>query len=374
MTERKNDGVVVYRGKTGTTTFRIKFRDSDGVQCMETVGTAREGMTRTKAAKIRRQRLGDVDKGWKKPTALTFAEYAESWFAQGEAKRGWKPGTVKVYGITKRRLIDEFGQMPLGAIAEEHVAAYIAGSKLGASTVRRDASCLHAIFRSARKAKLVQSNPAADAELPKLPKRRWRLLKPGEFTTLSRAFSDERARMIFLTLALTGLRRSEVRGLRWANVSLTEARLQVVESKSDEGERHVALTPMLVRELEAWFARTPYRSDTDYVFAHPRRGSPADFCNWYPGQWRKALKAAGVTDYIRPCHDQRHTALTNLAAGNASGPQLMAIAGHRSYATTKKYIDLAGVVFHDQAAALEQRLVGDVSTTVSTNIGASQPV
>jgi hypothetical protein len=51
----------------------------------------------------------------------------------------------------------------------------------------------------------------------------------------------------------------------------------------------------------------------------------------------------------------------------------MAIAGHRSYATTKRYIDLAGVVFHDEAAALEQRLVGGVSTNPSTNLRAPQP-
>jgi integrase len=369
----KSDGVIVYEGKNGTT-FRIKYRDSDGVQCMETVGTTRAGMTRTKAAKLRRQRLGDVDKGWKKPAALTFADYAEAWFAQGEAKRGWKPNTVSVYRITKTRLVDEFGRMPLGAITEEHVAAYIAASKLGASSVRRDAACLHAIFKSAKKAKLVQSNPAADAELPKLPKRRWRLLKPGELPTLSKAFGDERARMTFLLLTLTGLRRCEARALRWRDVSLTEAKLQVVVSKTDEGERHVALSPMLVRELEAWFAKTPYKAETDYVLAHPEKGSPTDFSRWYPEQFRKALKAAGITDYIRPCHDMRHTALTTLAAGNTSGPRLMAIAGHRSYATTKKYIDLAGVVFHDEAAALEQRLTGDVSTNPSTNLRAPEAI
>jgi hypothetical protein len=36
----------------------------------------------------------------------------------------------------------------------------------------------------------------------------------------------------------------------------------------------------------------------------------------------------------------------------------MGIAGHRSMQTTKQYVHLAGVVFRDEAALLEQRLLG----------------
>ena len=36
----------------------------------------------------------------------------------------------------------------------------------------------------------------------------------------------------------------------------------------------------------------------------------------------------------------------------------MAKAGHRSMATTRQYLHLAGVVFRDEAAALEQRILG----------------
>ena len=60
---------------------------------------------------------------------------------------------------------------------------------------------------------------------------------------------------------------------------------------------------------------------------------------------------------MRPFHDARHGALTNLAAaGVVSLPAIMGIAGHRSPATTKQYVNLAGVVFRDEAAALEHRM------------------
>ena len=48
---------------------------------------------------------------------------------------------------------------------------------------------------------------------------------------------------------------------------------------------------------------------------------------------------------------------TNLAAtAEVSEVALMAIAGHRSFATTQQYVHLAGRVFPDAAAALERRL------------------
>jgi len=77
---------------------------------------------------------------------------------------------------------------------------------------------------------------------------------------------------------------------------------------------------------------------------------------WYTDQFNKALKKAGITDYVRPFHDMRHTALTNEAATGKSNPiALMAKAGHRSMNTTRQYLQLAGVVFHDEAEALEAR-------------------
>lgn len=49
----------------------------------------------------------------------------------------------------------------------------------------------------------------------------------------------------------------------------------------------------------------------------------------------------------------------------------MSKAGHASMATTKRYPHLAGTVFGDEAAALERRLLGEVSTGLSTDLWAT---
>jgi len=102
---------------------------------------------------------------------------------------------------------------------------------------------------------------------------------------------------------------------------------------------------------------TAFKGDNELVFCHGMRGSK--ICQeWYAGHFRKALTAAGITDYVRPFHDARHGSLTNGAAAGESPIALMARAGHRSMASTNKYVHLAGVVFHDEAAALEERMLG----------------
>jgi integrase len=146
-------------------------------------------------------------------------------------------------------------------------------------------------------------------------------------------------------------------GLRWRHVNLVERTLRVEESKSEEGERLIALPRTLLDALAEQFTASPYRTDHDFVFCHPERGTRLD-AEWYRSQFLAALAAAGVDGKIRAFHDMRHTALTNLAATGASPIAVMATAGHRSMQTTKGYLHLAGVTFREEASALERRLLG----------------
>jgi integrase/recombinase XerD len=151
---------------------------------------------------------------------------------------------------------------------------------------------------------------------------------------------------------------------------MLDGTIRVEEPKSEEGERLVALPHSLASKLADHYQETKFRGDADFVFAHPKLGSKVDD-GWYPDRFTAALKAAGITDYIRPFHDLRHTALTNLAATGASPIAVMATAGHRSMSTTRRYLHLAGVVFRDDANALERRLLGVES---STHLSAPEPI
>jgi len=348
--------VIPYRGKRGTTWF-VKFADADGRQVKQRLGPEAEGWTRRKAERELRHRLADVErKGWRKPAALTFASYAETWFTEGERRRRWKPTTVAQYRSVRGRLVDEFGPLLLEAVRPRHVAAYIAAMSdtHGAATVSRDVSVLHAILRTAQREELVGSNAAAAAERPKLPRREWRILQPQEVGRVARAFTDEQYRTVFWTLVLTGVRREELRRLRWRDVDLVESVLRVRDAKSERGLRAIALAPMLAELLWQRRRETAFQGDGELVFCHPQKGTPLGV-DAYAEAFAEALAAAGISDHVRPFHDLRHASLTNGAAAGESPIALMTRAGHANMSTTQTYLHLAGVVFPDEARRLEDR-------------------
>jgi integrase len=179
---------------------------------------------------------------------------------------------------------------------------------------------------------------------------------------------------VFLTLVLTGIRRNELRGLRWRSIDLIENVLKVEDSKTEMGVRAIAIPTTLAEELWQHRRTSTFCGDDERVFCHPKTGGPLD-----PADFRNALDAAFKTagldkpEGFRPFHDLRVTAITNDALAGANPIAIMTKAGHTNMATTKIYLKLAGVVFRDEAEQLERRLLG-LSTQLSTHMTAPEPV
>ncbi len=369
--------VVVYNGKRGRV-FRMKFTDSTGHQHMETLGPEKAGSeivwTRRKAEKALRDRLADVEaKRWRRASPLTFEEWARTWLEQGESRRSWKPRTSTAYATVVDRLTDAFRGKRLAELRPGDVAAYIERQTRGGSapaTVNRDVSILHDILKVAVREELIDSNPAAGAERPRIRQKRWRILKPAEVALVARSFTDEQARVVFLTLVLCGLRRHELQALRWQDVDLVDSVLRVADSKTEDGVRSIAIPPSLAEALWQHRRGSSYQGDDELVFHHPDRGTIYR-AETFADQFSAALATAGITDHMRPFHDLRHTAITNDAASGSSPIAVMTKAGHSDMRTTKRYLHLAGVVFRDEAERLEQRYGLGLSTEPSTEPAAA---
>lgn len=360
--------------------LRLKYADASGRQVMETLGPAKTkqqpgGVTRRVAERELRDRLSKVDRGWRRPKPLTFADYSRCWLDEGERKLRWKINTVKAYETVVARLVEHFGPMQLGTIRPRHVADYVNErvKSFEPATVNRDVSILHFILKTAKRQELVESNAAEGAERPKVRQRKWRILKPVEVGLVARAFEDAQAKAVFLTLVLTGLRRSELLSLRWRDVDLVENVLHVVDSKSEDGVRSIAIPPMLAEELWQQRRRSLFNGDGELVFSHPERGTTYS-ADTFRDALDAALAAAKVDAHVRPFHDLRHTAITNDAASGASPIAVMTKAGHADMRTTKRYLHLAGVVFREEAERLEQRLLGGTSTGSSTDLSALERI
>jgi integrase len=97
---------------------------------------------------------------------------------------------------------------------------------------------------------------------------------------------------------------------------LTERRLRVVDSKSEEGRRSVAI-PLLLEELERHYQRTTFKGDDERVFTSRTGGKY--WVERYGTAFKEALVAAGVEKQPRRLHDARHGALTAMAASGSQG-------------------------------------------------------
>jgi integrase len=374
-------------GSTGVTTFSLKFIDADGAQAWERLGTDVDGWTDKKARAELEQRLVDVRReGLRRPADTTFRTVAQEWLDMYPTSKRLKRSTKDGYRtIVEKHLIPNLGTLRIDELdvhALDHYVARTLADGAEPGSVNRHLNVVSLIVKAARKRGLIRENPVELVDRPKERKRRWRILDPAEVQRVQVAFGElldgetdeqarawiRQARVVFMVVYGTGLRRSELRGLRWSRVRLADPAgptIRVEETfvrnqpdipKSDASERTVALGDVVADLLFEHRAATPYDGEDDRVFVS-QTGHAIDPTK-YARTFRAALKRANVTGYVRPFHDGRHGHITNAAAAGVPAHALQAQAGHADFSTTKRYIDLAGVSFRDEARLAEARLFG----------------
>jgi integrase len=182
--------------------------------------------------------------------------------------------------------------------------------------VRKVLGSLSALVGDAQERGLVAVNVAKDISkrrrVSQGEKRAKGKLKVGvDIPTLEevRAFVSAlsgRWRPMMLTAVFTGLRSSELRGLKWDDVNLKAGEIHVVRRvdefgvfgppKSESGERVVPLPPMLVNALKEWRLACP-KTDENLVFP-TKNGTPQSHANAINRGLIPSMIAAGVTTTV----------------------------------------------------------------------------
>jgi integrase len=228
--------------------------------------------------------------------AVSLAEAGERYLAHLANGLERKPTTIQDYRIMlDRHLLRFFGDVRLGAIGSEKVAAFVNSQRragLAANTVRNHVNFLHGLLGFTVKRGWIAVNPVDQVDKPRQARnreQRIQFLSPPEVEALIRAVPNdvlgEVERPLYLTAALTGLRIGELLALRWRDVDWVAGRIRVAESytrgtfgspKSVRGVRSVPLADRLAGELERHFQTSAYQADDDLVFCHPQIGSVLD--------------------------------------------------------------------------------------------------
>jgi integrase len=375
---------VVRRPGKRAATWAIKFRDAEGRQVWETLGSEPE-WNETRAQRELGKRLQAVERErWRKPQRVTFADFAARFERDYLPGRNLKPSTQIDYRLTIRRhLRPFFGHLDLSSIEPADVDAYIADktASLAPKTISNHLSLLGVMFKTARRWRLVRVNPLEEVESPRVEQREMHVLTEAEIARLLTAYQELQVqvsdagdpewwaltrRLVQVALG-TALRRGELLALRWRDVELLEHRLTVREAyvrgrfqtpKSRASRRTIELGPRTAEVLREQWRQSLYQADESLVFCHPALGTPLDPSKISREYMRPALEKAGILKPFRPWHDLRHTALTHEAAAGNPQAYVQLKAGHSQGTITERYIHAAQVLFPGAAAKGETRMFG----------------
>ena len=270
----------------------------------------------------------------------TFSAFVEEWLQQYEVT--WKPSYQgKIRDILNKHLLPNFGKKRVGDFTKAEILDYRAKlakapsdsqRALSPSRVNQILALLRQILAEAADRYNV-TNPA-DAVKP---------LRQGrtEIDPLSleevKAFLDtvEPAyREYFLVRFFTGMRTSEIDGLRWRYVDLQSRQIQIRETlvkgrhaqstKTTASERFIDMSSQVEAALRKQYQRTG-GDEGAFVFQSPK-GGPIQYNNLSNRIWYPTLEAAGLRR--RRPYQTRHTAATLWLASGESPEWIARQMGH----------------------------------------------
>jgi integrase len=288
----------------------------------------------------------------KPKTLATFVD--EVWLPKAEAKiaqGSLQASTLEVDRSTLRcHILPAFGSLPITAIDLEAVERWqdsLCAAGQSNYSVRRIVTTLSGVLQLAQRYKHIPYNPVRDVEKP--PARRMRepvSLNVADFHRLAESAPGLDEHRMILVAAFTGLRISELFGLRWSNVNLnTEGAetLLVLEQvykgkrvdrpKTPSGARKVPLSPPAVTALRAQHIEGRPSAD-GLVFPSPN-GRPWHASNFNRRAWDPIRKAAGLPG-LR-FHDLRHFYVSRVRDAGLSSVLSEQLVGHSDERTHRGY-------------------------------------
>ena len=291
--------------------------------------------------------------GFIKPTKETFGSFLQR-YLDDYISTQIRATTLEAYQQRGKHLIDGLGHIPVSELREEHIHKYYRekSKTLSPGTLIKHHNLLRSALSQGVIWRTLTRNVAEAVKPPKVSRKEMRALTGPEVHRMLEACEDTAWHSIFHTLTWTGLRRSELLGLRWKDVDLILASLRVVQSvqrlntgefivqepKTASGRRTIALSPascLVLREhrekqeADATLLGRQLAED-DLVFSHPD-GSPRD-PSTLTLAFRRLTRRVGL-DGVR-LHDLRHT-MASLYLEQGVNPKTVAERlGHASVTIT----------------------------------------
>lgn len=319
--------------------------------------------------------------------SITIADAGELWIERAERDQLVRSTRRQYRQHLTHHISPTLGKVKLSDLTAPRVYSFIDDmlQTTSRATARKVLTSLGSIVEEAVRRGLAAHNPvrsvkmtkataeqAASAELEMPTKQELRAILGA---------ASGRWRPLVVTAMFTGMRGSELRGLRWSDVDLKAGAIHVRRRvdrwkdfgppKSKAGKRDIPLAPIVVNELRRWRLTCP-KGELDLVFPTPAGGVLAHEYILKYGFGPLQL-AAGVAHHVTQAdgqtaprakyglHALRHAAAALFIEQGFGPKRIQTILGH---ASIKMTYDTYGYLFaseeDDRAgmAQIEARLLG----------------
>jgi integrase len=250
---------------------------------------------------------------------------------------------VTYQGYLNKWILPRWRNYTLSSINAGEVELWLRSLPLARATCAKIRNLMSVVFNHAIRHQVYSHNPIRlvrqSAKRRKIPV----VLSANEVQQLLDALALRERTLVLLDVG-TGLRMSELFGLKWKDVDFDANEIGVVRSivmqvtgpcKTESSQKPIPLDPYLAEALRAWREHVRYNRPEDWVFANPRRKGRQPY--WGQEIMRRVIRPIalqlGITKHIG-WHTFRHTYSTLLRANRADIKVMQELLRHASSRVT----------------------------------------
>jgi len=291
-----------------------------------------------------------------------FRDFANNWL-ENIAPNTCNPNTLNNYAICLNlHILPVVGNMRLTEFRGRHiddVLTEIQRKGLSISSRKAARRVMSTVFTAAVRRDLLDRNPVTNSMPPKLAPgefaKRKVVLTPDDTVKVLNYLSGKEDELLFKTYIFTGMRRGEVAGLTWGDLSYNgqdflvtvTKQLKEVTRKSKDGKgtstleetppktingnRAINISGELYQDLMTYKNKLGIKDDNTRIFRDSIGGHlwPSNITK----RWKKIRTELGF-EQVR-LHDLRHSYAVNSLRGGAPLEALSDVMGHHSIMVTK---------------------------------------
>jgi integrase len=256
--------------------------------------------------------------------SITVAQLCDHFERRELAKDNtWRShGTKKTYQAYLSRWVRPHWQRyELAEVRTIQVESWLRRLPLAKSSCAKIRNLMSVLFNHACRYELFDRNPIHLVRQSAKRRRTPTVLMPAEIKALVNNLSIRERTLVLLAVS-TGLRQSELFGLKWGDIDFSQGTMNVTRSivygvvgpcKTESSQKPVPVDPLVADALLAWRKQWIYTALDDWVFASRRHRGRRPF--WGQAIIRKYVRPVAEKVGIEKCigwHTFRHTYSTLL--------------------------------------------------------------